>query len=66
MLPITWLETWLVCAARTVPTASSQSGTVVSCTAITEMLLNVSGAAVAARRSFVQPANTPLKATIET
>ena len=66
MLPIIWLETWLVCAARTVPTASSQSGTVVFCATITETLLTVSGAAGSARCSLEHPDNPPLKTAIKT
>ena len=60
MLPIVWLETWLVCAARTVPTASSQSGTVVFCATITETLLTVSGGSGSLRGvRCEQPASTP-------
>ena len=55
MFAIIWPASWLVCAARSVPTASTRSGTFAGCTDNTDTLLTVSGAALAVSRSLEQP-----------
>ena len=62
MFPIVWLATCVVCAARTVPTASSQSGTVSLCATITETLLTVSGATGVTGLLLEHPNNPPPQA----
>ena len=55
MFPIIWLEASLVWAARTVPTASSKSGTLACCTASTAMFRTASGDGVVRVCSLEQP-----------
>ena len=55
MFPIIWLASSLVWAARTVPTASSKSGTFACCTASTGMFRTVSGDAARAGLLVEQP-----------
>ena len=56
MFPIIWLAASLVWAARTVPTASSKSGTLACCTASTGMFRTVSGDGAVRVCSLEQPA----------